>query len=269
MPHQHVKRRSQGKATAHNTDLARFIFESNLYVSILSMLASANQRETIDALREQLRAEEAVHPQFSSGLAGKLPETFRRGALVEYLADSGSGATTVALLTAREACQDGGVFVVVDRSRRFYPAASARLRMNFPTIVIRPHSRKDELWALNQTLRCHGVGAVLCWPDQLEERAFRGLQIAAEKGGAVGLFVRPTNVRGRPAWSDTQLLIEALPSGNTRRLQIEVVRSRSGGEGVCEILELNDETPALVPSRSLPLATGVATATGAPRPSRA
>jgi len=233
------------------------------------MLAPANQRETVDALREQLRAEEAIRPEFSSGLAGNLPAKFRRGALIEYLADSGSGATSVALLTAREACRDGGVFVVVDRSRRFYPPAGALLQINQPTIVIRPRSQRDELWSLNQSLRCPGVGAVLCWPDQLEERAFRGLQIAAEKGGAVGLFLRPTNVRGRPTWSDTQLLVEALPSVSMRRLRIEVVRSRSRGEGVCEILELNDETPALTPSRPLSLAADLAVAASAPRPSRA
>jgi hypothetical protein len=233
------------------------------------MLASTSQRETVDALREQLRAEEVIRPEFSSGLSGQLPQTFRRGALIEYLADNGSGATTVALLTAREACQDSGVFVVVDRQRQFYPPAGARLQINQPTIVVRPQSQKDELWALNQILRCPGVGAVLCWPDHLEERAFRGLQIAAEKGGAVGLFVRPTRVRGRPTWSDTQLLIEALPSGSVRRLRIEVVRSRSGCEGVGETLGVDDETPALTTSRSLSVASGLAPATAASRPSRA
>ena len=240
-----------------------------MYVSILAMLAPANQRETVDALREQLQAEDAVRPQFSSGLAGNLPPTFRRGALVEYLADGGSGATSVALLTAREACRDSGAFVVVDRSRRFYPPAARAFGLIQATIVIRPRSRKDELWALNQSLRCPGIGAVLCWPDQLEERAFRGLQIAAEKSGAVGLFMRPTNVRGRPTWTDTQLLVEALPSEKLRRLRIEVVRSRNGGEGVCETLELDDETPALTPPRSLSMASELATATSAPRPSRA
>lgn len=233
------------------------------------MLAPASQRETVDALREQMRADEAIRPELPSGLAGQLPKTFRRGALVEYLADGGSGATTVALMTAREACRDGGALVVVNRSRRFYPPAAAMFGLNLATIVVRPPTRKDELWALNQTLRCPGVGAVLCWPDQLEERAFRGLQIAAERGGAVGLFIRPTTVRGRPSWSDTQLLVEALPSGKLRRLRIEVLRSRGGSEGVCETLELDDETPALTPSRPMPLASGLAPATDAAGPSRA
>jgi hypothetical protein len=233
------------------------------------MLARSSQRETVEALRQQLQEVGAARPEFSSGLNGELPKTFRRGSLVEYLADGGCGATAVALLTAREACRDGGALVVIDRSRTFYPPAAAPFGVNQATIIIRPQTRKDELWALNQTLRCPGVGALLCWPDQLDERAFRGLQIAAEKGGAVGLFIRPTSVRSRPTWSDTQLLIEALPSETSRRLRVEVVRSHGGCEGVWDILELDDETPALTASRSVSLATELAAATGAAGPSRA
>lgn len=233
------------------------------------MLARSSQRETVEALRQQLQEEGTSRPEFSSGLGGDLPQTFRRGTLVEYLADSGSGATALALLTAREACRDGGALVVINRSREFYPPAAARFGVNQATILIRPQTRKDELWALNQTLRCPGVGAMLCWPDQLEERAFRALQIAAEQGGAVGLFIRPTKVRGRPTWSDTQLLVEALPSEELRRLRIEVVRSRIGCEGAWDILELDDETPAIKPSRSLSLAAELAAATSEALPSRA
>jgi protein ImuA len=234
------------------------------------MLAPSSQREIVDALRQRLQEERlAKHEEFPSGLAGELPATFRRGTLVEYLADGGSGATALALIAAREACREGGALVVVDRSRTFYPPAAAPFGLNQDAILLRPQTQKDELWALNQTLRCPGVGAVVCWPSQLEERAFRGLQIAAEHGGTVGLFIRPTNVRGRPAWSDTQLIVETLPGEKSRQLRIEVIRSRSGCEGVCEILELDDETPALTASRSLSLAAELAAATGATGASRA
>lgn len=65
-----------------------------------------------------------------------------------------------------------------------------------------------------------------------------------------GWVVHTTDDRaGRPTWSNTQLLAEVVPNGSVRRLRIEVVRSRSGGEGVCEILELDEETPAITPSR--------------------
>jgi protein ImuA len=233
------------------------------------MLARSSQRETVEALRQCLQEKAAARPEFSSGFDGDLPRTIRRGTLVEYLAESGSGATALALMTAREACREGGALVVIDRSRTFYPPAAAAFGLNQDTILIRPHSRKDELWALNQTLRCPGVGAMLCWPDQLEERAFRGLQIAAENGGSVGLFIRPTKVRGQPAWSDMQLLVEALPSEKLRRLRIEVVRSRCGHEGASAAVELDDETGTLQISRLVPLAAELAAPTGAVRPARA
>jgi hypothetical protein len=122
---------------------------------------------------------------------------------------------------------------------------------------------------LNQTLHCQGVGAMLAWPDQLKERAFRGMQIAAENGGLVGLFIRPTKVLGQPTWSDMQLLVEALPSEKLRRLRVEVVRSRCGHEGASAAMELDDETGTLQISRLVLLAAELAAATGAARPARA
>jgi protein ImuA len=229
------------------------------------MSALSNHRQTLATLRQSLQQElEIARPEFSSGLAGALPLAFCRGALVEYLAEIGNGATTLALAAAREACREGGALAVVDRERKYYPPAAIPFGFNQDAILIRPQTRKDELWALHQTLRSPGVAAVLCWPDQLAERPFRGLQIAAEQGGAVGLFVRPSGVRGLPAWSDMQLLVEAMPSRTRRRLRVEVVRSRRGYEGASAILELNDETATLEISRDVPLVAELAAAANPP-----
>src|SRR3990172_9969910 len=60
---------------------------------------------------------------FSSGVAAidhLLPDGgLRHGMLVEWLAESPSGAATLSLLAAREACQAGGMLVVVDRRQTF------------------------------------------------------------------------------------------------------------------------------------------------------
>ena len=227
------------------------------------MLARSSQHETVEALREQLK-EKSIGSRclFSSGLIGTLPMKFRRGAIVEYLADPGSAATVVALLTAREACREGGALVVVDRLRTFYPPAAARLGLNQDAIIVHPRSSQDELWALNQTLRCPGVAAVVSWPERLPEAAFRGLQLAAEHGGSVGLFLRSLSVRGKPSWSDTQLLVEALPGGKKRRLRIEVLRSRFGEEGVWENVEFDDETTTLKAASDVSMVSSVASSAG-------
>ena len=124
---------------------------------------------------------------------------FRRGTLVEWLStSSGSGAGTLAILVAREAASEGGAVVIVDRPHQFYPPAAAALGIRLEqTIVVRPDTKRDEIWALDQSLRCPGVAAV--WSplsDRLDQRDFRRLQLAAETGNCLGLLLRSSAVRG-------------------------------------------------------------------------
>ncbi len=141
---------------------------------------------------------------------------FAAGMLVEWLAEGrGSGAGSLAMVVARQAVlQRQGSLVVVDRWRRFYPPAAVAWGIDpSKLIVVRGDTTKkmaaqEELWAIDQALRCPGVSAVWTWIDRLDPRAFRRLQLAAETGQTLGLLVRPATVRARPTWSDAQLLVE-------------------------------------------------------------
>ena len=76
-------------------------------------------------------------------------------------------------------------------SRTFYPPAAANLGIELANVFfVRPPSRKDFVWALNQSLSCQGVGAVVCWPKRLDSNTFRQLQLAAENAGTLGLLFR-------------------------------------------------------------------------------
>ena len=139
---------------------------------------------------------------------------FRRGTLVEWLSASpGSGTGTLAMLIAREAAIEGGVVVIIDSAGWFYPPAAAALGIDLDRmIIVRPNTVRDVIWSLDQSLRCPGVAAV--WAplnDQVDQRDFRRLQLAAESGATLGLLLRPTTVRGKPTWSDIQLLVEPCP----------------------------------------------------------
>ncbi len=64
-------------------------------------------------------------------------------------------------------------------------------------LVVRPATREDALWAAEQALRSGACGAALFWLPQLrgtsDEYAWlRRLQMAAEAGGAMAVFFRPT-----------------------------------------------------------------------------
>ncbi|HZN36185.1 MAG TPA: hypothetical protein VFB80_20285 [Pirellulaceae bacterium] len=217
----------------------------------------------------------------------------RRGTLVEYLSPgSGCGAPALALAAAREACRPGRALVVLDCSSRlrrkrpatesratgFYPPAAAAWGIDLSRLLIlRPANEADALWALDQALRCPGVGAVWAACDRLDVRDFRRLQLAAETGGTLGLLLREGRLRGQPTWADVQWRVSprcrerplwrsgradstssprgsaladhrcaAVPASLTHptwRLRVELLRCRGGAGGQSVVLEL-DETAA-------------------------
>jgi protein ImuA len=202
----------------------------------------SDSRPTIAALRQRIRRLESVRqPCDERPLGSGCPPLdqllpgggFPRGALVEWLAgEPGSGAETLAMLAAREATRQGGVLVVMDRLGRFYPPAAAALGIDLDkTVVIRASRLPDEMWALDQALRCRGVAAVWAAVEQLDWRWFRRLQLAAEQGGGLGLLLRPARVRGQPSWAQVQLLVQPRPSPKSRRLHVEVTRCQGSSRG--------------------------------------
>ncbi len=212
-------------------------------------------------LREQMtqwegRGRREAEPPVPSG-CGPLDELlpdggFRRGSLVEWIAaGEGSGAGTLALGAAREGCRQGGALVVLDQTGEFYPPAAAGLGVELErTIVVHARTKADNLWALDQALRCPGVAVVLAWSDRLDAKTFRRLQLAAEQAGGLGLLVRPEQARREPSWAEVRLLVEPLPAADPaglavpagRRLRIEVLRARGNIEGRSVEVTIDDET---------------------------
>ena len=160
---------------------------------------------------------------------------FRRGSLVEWLADGeGSGAATLAMISARLACdktetREAKALVVVDRRSAFYPPGAVNLGIELQRlIVVQPANKADNDWALDQALRCLGVGAVLTWQRKLAGRTFRRLQLAAEQSGVLGLLIRPATARSEPSWAGVRLLVEPLTVG-------WLAAERSEAPGCCSL----------------------------------
>jgi len=180
----------------------------------------------VDELRRQVGRWEASTPHdetaFSSGTAGLdrlLPAgSLRYGMLTEWLSGlARSGAATLSLLCAREACRPGGVLVVIDRQQMFYPPAAAAWGIDLNRlIIVRPQSARDELWAAGQTLRSPAVAALWAMIDRLDSHAFRRLQLAAQAGHTLGLLLRPGYVRGQPSWADVRLEVNGVGGAKNR-----------------------------------------------------
>lgn len=180
----------------------------------------------------------------------------RPGSLVEWLTEgdtvaTGGGAATLAFAVAcRLAAADGvsatageqarrRTIVVVDRTGWFHPPAVLPwLADERRLVVARPARDEDEVWAIDQALRCTGVAAVLAWPracsgctggtrsvsrgsrrgitSQQWSTAMRRWQLAAAASGAVGLFVRPRTALGEPSWAEARIAVSPHCSGARR-----------------------------------------------------
>lgn len=154
------------------------------------------------------------------------------GAVIEVLsAEIGVGARTLALRAAMHAA--GGVpphlplrasvpsslhpfrksVVVVDCDGDFYPPGAAAMGMRLDRLlVVRVRNAADAFWAVEQSLRCEAVAAVVATRLPLDELRSRRLQLAAESSGSIGLIVAPAGTR-RHTFAAVRLLVE----GEARR----------------------------------------------------
>jgi protein ImuA len=230
----------------------------------------------------ELLVRERQRPVVSSGfrpLDDLLPAGgVRPGSLVEWLAEgsarvTGGGAASLAVAVAcRLAAAGGGgdageaarprTIVVVDRTGWFHPPAVLPwLGDERRLVVARPSRDDDEIWAIDQALRCTGVAAVVAWPRATARRpgmsrgsrstgslqqwsvAMRRWQLAAASSGAVGLFVRPGEARGEPSWAEARIAVAPQPGGTLteRRLRLTLAggswsAATAGGERAVEVM---------------------------------
>lgn len=171
-------------------------------------------RQCVGPIRPE-RGRFSTHSVFDALLPGKY---FRRGTLVEFL----GGGTALAAVIARASLREEGAVVVVDAARRFYPPAAARLGIDLERLIVVQPSEPD--WFVTQALACPAIDAVLCWPQRVDSTMFRRWQLAAERGGSVGLLVRPHAALRAPSWADVRIVVESSAMG---RWRLQVVNGPS------------------------------------------
>ena len=183
----------------------------------------------------------------------------RRGSLIEWLAgnaspDDAGGAISLACAVAcrlavprqgdQSRASQAATIVVIDRGQRFYPPAvipwldamadaTGKSGGRPHLVVARPSRDDDELWTIDQALRCPGVAAVLAWPRRVHATAMRRWQLASRASGAVGLLVRGLSERrpvGEPTWADAKVAISPVAGEPDADLAVRRLRlSLAGG----------------------------------------
>jgi hypothetical protein len=210
----------------------------------------ASLRRRIEEIEARRRPRDGARVSSGMGaLDALLPGGgLRPGLVVELVsATDGSGAWTLGLALARRACGERRVLVVVDEQGAFYPLAAARLGLDLERcLVVRPVRGRDAYAALCQSLFCAAVGAVIAGCGGLGAVDAQRLRAAAERGGSVGLLIRPHEALQAAPCGLVRLLVCPVASGEpTRKVRVEVLRGRGHGQALT--LELDDETGAVHP----------------------
>ncbi len=233
----------------------------------IPLASSCIQYQRLQFLREQMaRLEEAWHrsPRLGTVSTGwpefdrMLPSGgFLWGSLVEWLSPGdGSGVMSLALRAVASACSRGSFLIIFDSLGEFYPLGAFYLGIPPENLVIiRPKNERDKHWALVQTLRGAEGCIVVASLQRLDSLSFRRLQLAAERGGSLGVFIRPPGARPEPSWAEVRLWAEPISAKKgtfaggliaSRRWQIQILRCRGKWQPsqILEI-ELDAQTPTV------------------------
>lgn len=91
-------------------------------------------------------------------------------------------------------------------------------------LLVQTSAAAERLWTCEQALRAGSCGAVMAWLNQVDERALKRLQLAAETSGALVLLFR--SARSIPA-SPAALRLHV--SRSESRTVVRILKRRGGG----------------------------------------
>lgn len=103
-----------------------------------------------------------------------------------------------------------------------YPQAWQNAGVDLRQLSIIQASDREALWAAEQCLRSGSCGAVLCWPQQADDRALRRLQVAAETGQTLAFAYRSIKDAINPSPAALRIAIDSRPA------QLRVLKCRGG-----------------------------------------
>lgn len=163
--------------------------------------------------------------------------------LTEILAgEHGIGELRLLLPALARLSRDGRWVVWVAPPYLPYAPALAQRGLELSRVLLlRPQSAADALWSLEQALRCGICGAVLAWPDALDERALRRLQLAAQAGGSWGILFRDLHCAGDHSPAALRLILAPAARGVTAR----IIKCRGRGPSTPLVIDPDATTSGL------------------------
>lgn len=136
------------------------------------------------------------------------------------LAKPGAGELRLLWPTLARLTQAGERVVLVAPPHIPYPHAwlQAGVDLRWMTLIDAPE--REALWAAEQCLRSGSCAAVLCWPQRIDDRGLRRLQLAAATGQTLGFACRSLREAVNPSPAALRLAVDDE--------QVRVLKCRGG-----------------------------------------
>lgn len=182
---------------------------------------------------------EASIPSGHAELDAELPGGgWPRGNLTEILVDRGGlGEMTLLLPALARLSAGGGWLALVAPPWLPHAPAWAAAGLALERLVLVGAGRQAA-WCCEQLLACGGFSAVLAWPEaDIDARALRRLQVAAEGRPALACLWRPQALAATPSPAPLRLLLAAGEEG----LAVHILKRR--GRPAAQPLNLSIARP--------------------------
>lgn len=134
----------------------------------------------------------------------------------------GIGELTLLWPTLARLTQAGGLVALIAPPYLPFPAAWANAGIKLDRLQLVRADARDVPWATEQCLRSAACAAVLCWPQQADDRTLRRLQLAAETSQCLGIAMRPAAAAVHASPAALRLVLESRPA------RLRVLKCRGG-----------------------------------------
>lgn len=139
--------------------------------------------------------------------------------LVEVLSPvQGLGELSLILPALAALSAERKPILVVAPPYRPYAPAWHRAGVRLAQLHVLDTTPQEALWAMEQALRAGCCGVVLGWPAQVDDKALRRLQVAADSGQTLGFVFRPLQAAQNPSPAPLRISVEHTPTGSAVRI---------------------------------------------------
>ncbi|HEY2349475.1 MAG TPA: Error-prone repair protein ImuA [Puia sp.] len=178
--------------------------------------------------------------------------SFPLGAIHEFISVSPeSASSTLGFISALVSplMKKGGAGIWIGSSRKIFPPALEQFGIEPARIIfVDLQKEMDLLWAAEESLKCHGLAAVIAEIPELSFTASRRFQLAVEQSQVTGFIHRsnPRNLNTNASvsrWKINPLPTETfdfLPGLGYPRWNIELLKIRNGKPGAWQ-MEWSDQ----------------------------